>query len=186
MEQTWNALRSGAITLYRITEANADAVHAQFRAAGADDDYLRELDDEYLPQYDDTGRQRTYGFYSTLHDALAGLSLLDVDSLPDARGSTGADTLPHMRGRGVAPGSKPHLFYLGFALLGLNRIETGCFVSNRSSKRSIEKTAGFRFEGTLREYERNEDGEFEDVHYYAILHRDWLALYNPDDVTVLP
>jgi ribosomal-protein-serine acetyltransferase len=85
----------------------------------------------------------------------------------------------------VAPASKPLLFRLGFGELGLNRIETGCFVSNQASKRSIEKTAGFRLEGTLREYGRNARGGFEDELRCAILRRDWLELYDPREVEVL-
>jgi RimJ/RimL family protein N-acetyltransferase len=77
-----------------------------------------------------------------------------------------------MRGRGVAPASKPLLLRLGFGALGLNRIETGCFVSNLASRRSIEKTPGFRLEGTLRQYGRNARGEFEDELRYAILRRN--------------
>jgi ribosomal-protein-serine acetyltransferase len=78
------------------------------------------------------------------------------------------------------------MFYLGFTLLGLNRIETGCLESNTASRRSIEKTPGFQFEGTLREYARNSQEEFEDELRSAILKRDWLRLYDPDQVEVLP
>ena len=126
-----------------------------------------------------------YGFYALLGDELAGLSLLDIDSWETSTASTGADTLPHMRGRGVAPRSKPHLFYLAFEILKLNRVETGCFVSNLSSRRSIEKTAGFRFEGCKRESGLNDRGEFEDELFYAILRRDWEALYDKTQIVVL-
>ena len=74
---------------------------------------------------------------------------------------------------------------VAFELLGLNRVETGCFVSNLSSKRSIGKTAGFRFEGTLRESGLTEQGTFGDEYLYAILRRDWLTLYDKSQVTVL-
>jgi ribosomal-protein-serine acetyltransferase len=100
------------------------------------------------------------------------------------RGYTGADTPESMRGRGIAPRSKAHLLYVGFQMLGLNRIETGCFVSNTASQRSIEKTPGFVFEGILRAYGRNAQGVFEDERRYAILRSDWQRLYNPVDVTV--
>ncbi|WP_245327382.1 GNAT family N-acetyltransferase [Hymenobacter fodinae] len=90
-----------------------------------------------------------------------------------------------MRGRGVTPRSKPHLFYLAFELLGLNRVATGCRVSDLSSKRSIEKTRGFQFEGLMRESGLNDAGEFEDELLYAILRRDWLQLYDKQHVTVV-
>jgi hypothetical protein len=38
----------------------------------------------------------------------------------------------------------------------------------------------------LREYARNPQGDFEDELRYAILKRDWLKLYDPDQVIVLP
>jgi RimJ/RimL family protein N-acetyltransferase len=120
-----------------------------------------------------------------LGNELAGMTLLTVDSWEERAGSTGADVFRHMRGRGVTPRSKAHLFYLAFELLGLNRVATGCRVSNLSSKRSIEKTRGFQFEGIMRESGLNDAGEFEDEYLYAILRRDWLQLYDKSLVTVL-
>ena len=86
---------------------------------------------------------------------------------------------------GVAPRSKPHLFYIAFEILGLNRVETGCFVSNLASKKSIEKTAGFQFEGIKRESGLNENGQFEDELFYGILRRDWLELYDKTRIEVV-
>ena len=180
----FKALRSQNITLYLITKENQDAVRSMFEQAG--DAYtLNEFEKSYLPRFDDEGRQDKYGFYSTLNGELAGLSLLGISSFKHKRGYTGADTLPQMRGKGVAPGSKPHLFYLGFELLGLNRIETGCFVSNIASRRSIEKTSGFQFEGILREYGLNEQGEFEDERRYGILRKDWQGLYDKNLIEII-
>ena len=110
---------------------------------------------------------------------------MGVSSFKHKRGYTGADTLPEMRGKSVAPGSKPHLFYLGFEILGLNRIETGCFVSNTASQRSIEKTLGFQFEGTLREYALNVQSEFEGERRYAILRKDWQKLYDKNLIEIV-
>lgn len=180
-----SAMRHGAITLYRITEANFAKVLTMFDGF-ADSQYMRdELTASYQPTYDDEGRQTNYGFYATLDDVLAGAVLLGIDEWPDGPGFTGADMLVHMRGRGVTPGSKSMLFYLGFELLGLNRIATGCFVSNRSSRRSIEKTPGFLFEGRMRESGRNDEGKFEDEYLYAILRSDWLRLYDPSQIEVI-
>ncbi len=137
-----------------------------------------------MPRYADGGRTK-YGFYARLDGELAGLSLLGVSDWQVRRGYSGADTLLHMRGRGVAPRSKPHLFYLAFGLLGLNRVETGCLASNVAARWSIEKTAGFQFEGVLREYGVNAQGEFEDECRYAILRRDWLGLYDKAQVEVI-
>ena len=186
MQLDFSALRHGDIVLHRITVANYDQVAASW-AGYPDSDYmLAELADSYRPAWDANGRQTKYGFYATLDGELAGGSLLGIGSCEDERGYTGADTFAHMRGRGVAPGSKPHLFFLGFALLGLNRIETGCVVSNTASRRSIETTPGFQLEGVLRQHERNVNGVLEDAYRYAILREDWERLYDPSAVERIP
>jgi RimJ/RimL family protein N-acetyltransferase len=178
----FKALRLGPITLHRIAEDNLTTLWDQLSQHPDAGYMLRELETSYLPKWDAEGRPTKIGFYATLDGVLAGMSLLGISSWRDLRGYTGADTLMHMRGRGVAPGSKPHLFYVGFHLLGLNRIETGCFISNSASRRSIEKTPGFVCEGTLRSYARNADDQFEDELRYAILREDWTRLYDPDRV----
>ncbi len=182
----FSALRCGAITLHRIHEGNLEEVRARFHGFADSAYMLRELETSYRPEYDAEGRQSLFGFYTSFHATLAGASLFGINSWGDARGYTGADTFAHMRGRGVAPASKPALFYLAFELLGVNRVETGCFASNFASRRSIEKTPGFVFEGTLRQYARNAAGELEDEHRYAILRRAWSELYASVRVDVLP
>jgi hypothetical protein len=183
---TFSALRQGAITLHRITASNLPLTRALFTGFADSSYLLQEIATSYRPEYDTEGRQTLYGFYSTLYDTLAGASMLGISSWREARGFTGADTLLHMRGRGVAPQSKPLLLYLGFELLSLHRIETGCFVSNLASRRSIEKTPGMCFEGTLRQYARNARGEFEDEHRFAILKQDWLRSYDRSTIEVVP
>jgi len=70
-------------------------------------------------------------------------------------------------------------------LLGLNRVASGCLVSSIASKRSIEKTPGFQFEGVSRESGLNAQGELEDEYLYAILRRGWLRLYDKLQVKVI-
>ena len=146
---------------------------------------VEELLRHYRPQYEQ-GRRTNFGFYSLLGDELAGMAVLTVDDWEARSGSLGADIFQHMRGRGVTPRSKPHLFYLAFELLGLNRIATGCRVSNTSSKRSLAKTVGLQLEGIMRESGVNEQGGFEDEYLYSILRRDWLRLYDTTAVAVVP
>lgn len=179
-----NALQSDSITLHLINEENLSDVCELFGGFPDSKEMRAELFRSYLPAYD-KGQRTNFGFYSTLGDELAGMGLLSVDDWPQKCGSTGADVFRHMRGRGVTPRSKPHLFYVAFELLGLNRVSTGCLVSNVSSKRSIEKTPGFQFEGISRESGINERGEFEDEYIYAILYRDWLKLYDPAQIQVI-
>ena len=183
--RSFSALRCGALTLHRIREENLPRVREVFSGFPDSPYMLAELETNYLPEYDEQRRQTVFGFYATIGNVLAGASLLGISSWTEARGFTGADTFVHMRGRGVAPASKPALYHLGFALLGLNRIETGCFASNVASRRSMEKTPGLRYEGTLRQYARNAAGVFEDEHRFAILRSDWVTLYGAIRVDVL-
>lgn len=181
---TFKALYSNSITLHLINEDNLTQVDSLFQGFPDSAAMLAELHENYLPEYR-RGRRINYGFYSMLGSELAGMTLLSIDSWEERAGSTGADIFEHMRGRGITPASKPHLFYLAFELLGLNRVATGHRVSNLSSKRSIAKTPGFQFEGIMRESGVNEQGEFEDEMLYAILRRDWLQLYDKSQVQVI-
>ncbi len=176
------SLTHGTIMLHLITEQSVGELEERLRERPDGEEFIDAVRAHYVPRYDAEGRRTKWGFYATLDGAVAGCSLLGIGSWPARRGYTGAFTLPQMRGRGVAPGSKPHLFYLGFELLGLHRIETGCNASNLASKRSIEKTPGFQFEGTLRGYAVGEDGGFEDEYRYAILRDDWERLYEPSEI----
>ena len=180
----FSALRSGNLTLHLINQENLEAVKKLFLDQAVSIDFIRDIDTVYAPSFDNQKRRSKFGFYSTFNDELAGLSLLGVHHWDHLRGYTGADTLPHMRGRGLAPASKAHLFYLGFYVLGLNRIETGCFASNVSSRRSIEKTLGFQFEGRMREYGFYE-GKLDDELRYAILKKDWEKLYDLGAIEVI-
>ncbi|WP_303310060.1 GNAT family N-acetyltransferase [Hymenobacter sp. BT730] len=181
----FRALYSDSITLHLINEDNLTDIVMLFQGYADSRPMLEELFRNYLPRYEN-GRRTNFGFYSLLHGELAGMTLLSVDSYEERAGSTGADVFQHMRGRGVTPRSKPHLFYLAFEILGLHRVATGCRVSNFASKRSIEKTPGFQLEGVMRESGVNEQGEFEDEYLYAILRQDWERLYDKSQVQVLP
>ena len=185
MDTKFSALETPDIRLVRVTDDNQADLRAHLArcvdsGAIVASDYPR-----YRPQYNADGSQRRFGFLVETSEGTAGLVMLSIQNWIDARGHTSSDILPSMRGRGIAPKTKPLLFYLGFELLGLNRIETGCFVSNRASRRSIEKTPGFRLEGVLREYGRNEQGVFEDEYRYAILRSEWQSLYAAVGVVVI-
>jgi ribosomal-protein-serine acetyltransferase len=181
IEPTLTALMSDSITLHLINDDNLSTVVEMFQGFPDSAAMIEELYESYVPVYAE-GRRTRYGFYAMLDNAgseeLAGMTLLDVDDWQTGTGSTGADIFLHERGKGVAPRTKPHLFYLAFGILGLNRVATGCFVSNVSSKKSIEKTLGFQYEGTMRQSGINDNGECEDEYLYAILRQDWLELYD--------
>ena len=118
-------LYSDSITLLPITEENAGYVRSLMSGFEDSAEMILEMNEHYLPKYEN-GMRAKYGFYTLLKDQLAGMTLLGIDSFTAKKGYTGADTFLHMRGKGVAPGSKPHLFYFGFEIVGLNRLATGC------------------------------------------------------------
>lgn len=178
------ALYADSVTLHLIDENNIVNVQNMFQGFTDSEIMLNEIEENYLPEFED-GRRTKYGFYAMLGSELAGLSLLGISDWKLRKGYTGADTLLHMRGKGVAPRSKPHLFYLAFEILGLHRIESGCLISNIASKRSIEKCQGFQLEGVMRESGLNDNGEFEDEYLYAILRKDWIKYYDKTLVTVI-
>lgn len=182
----FTGLRDDTLTLHLITPDTLATVLDQVQQYEEAEYFIHEVSTHYVPRYDAQGRRNRWGFYAMLDHELVGFSLLGVSSWEDKRGYTGADTLPHHRGKRIAPASKPHLFYLAFHLLGLNRIETGCFVRNESSRRSIEKTPGFVFEGVLRQFAWDSvTGRFEDELRYSILREEWATLYQADAIEVI-
>ena len=56
-----------------------------------------------------------------------------------------------------------------------NRIDLDVFIGNDRARRAYEK-AGFRLEGVLRDFHRNEDGSFSSMWLMSVLRRDWEAL----------
>jgi RimJ/RimL family protein N-acetyltransferase len=181
----FDALRSGELDLRLIEESHLPSLEKQIQSHDEAEYFLGELRRSYRPANDQENKRTKYGFNIVLNDQPAGFCLLGIGSWSDSRGYTGCDIYPHMRGRGIAPQSKPLLFYLAFELLGLHRVETGCLTTNLASKRSIEKTKGFAFEGTLRDYRQVAKGEFVDEHRWAILRDEWSALYDPNDIQVV-
>jgi ribosomal-protein-serine acetyltransferase len=181
----FTALRSGPVTLYLIDTWNIRNAADMVCRFSDKRRFREELLRSYVPASNAKGIRTKWGFYARLDGEIAGLSLLGISEKSATVGYTGADTLTHMRGKGVAPGSKPCLFYLGFELLNLKRIETGCHVSNEASKRSIEKTPDFEFVGVSPSPHSNEKGEVEDENRYAIKRADWKKLYADIEVEVL-
>ena len=181
----FSGLAVSDIELHLIEDWNQEEVKGFFDGFPDAGTMHAEIEKSYLPRFDSEERRTKWGFWIRSGDEIAGLCLLGISSWDNLRGYTGTDILSHMRGRGIAPATKPLLFFLGFHQLGLNRIETGCFVSNISSKRAIEKTEGFQYEGTLREYALNSEGISEDERRYAILRRDWERLYDVSGIEVL-
>ena len=182
---SFQGFRYGELTMTLIDDSNLSMLNDYLHQIEESDYFINELHNSYMPKFDSEERRMKYGFYITLLDKPAGLSLLGISSYKHCRGYTGADTFPHMRGKSIAPLSKVPLFYLAFETLNLNRVETGCIISNKSSQKSIEKTKGFKFEGVLKEYSKKADGSFEDELRYNIIKKDWLKLYNNIDIEII-
>ncbi|GAB3551311.1 hypothetical protein [Spirosoma fluminis] len=73
----FKALYSDSITLHLINQDNVADVYALFQGYPDSDELLVEIAENYLPRYVD-GKRTNYGFYTTLNDELASLSLLIV------------------------------------------------------------------------------------------------------------
>jgi [ribosomal protein S5]-alanine N-acetyltransferase len=76
-------------------------------------------------------------------------------------------------GQGYATEAARRMVEFGFSELRLHRIAASALHTNRASTRVMEK-AGLQYEGTLRE-DLLHWGVFEDIDYYGLLQRDFLA-----------
>ncbi len=182
----FKSLQSKDFILQLINDDNKEEIYALLQDFPDAKELTEEIEENYLPDYS-KGKRITFGFCAFRNeqpDRPAGLSLLGISDWNELKGFTGADTPAILRGQGIAPGCKPHLFYLAFEILGLHRVESGCRVSNVSSKRSIEKTPGFQLEGIMRESGKNDQGVFEDEYLYAILRKDWVRLYDLREIRI--
>lgn len=74
-------------------------------------------------------------------------------------------------GKGIISHFIGQLVFWGFGTLGYNRIEALVDVRNEASKRVLIKN-GFVWEGTLRQYEYEDDG-YVDLAMYSILRDDY-------------
>ena len=79
---------------------------------------------------------------------------------------------PEYWGKGIAGEASKLLINYGFTELNLHKIYSGVFTPNKRSLRAAEKL-GFEKEGVLKE-EIYVDGQYHDVHKFALFKRDWL------------
>jgi ribosomal-protein-serine acetyltransferase len=114
------------------------------------------------------GREYVCGIW--YRGQLAGTMGLDVDT-QSMRGEIGYWVAEPFQGRGVITRAARALTSAGFADLGLNRIAILCAIGNDRSS-AVAERLGYRFEGTLREYERVGD-HYKDIRVFSMLARDW-------------
>jgi len=79
---------------------------------------------------------------------------------------------PEYWGKGIAIEANKLLIKYGFTELNFHKIYAGVFTPNKRSLRAAEKL-GFEKEAILKE-EMYVDGEYHDVHKFALFKRDWI------------
>ncbi|MCC6904498.1 MAG: GNAT family N-acetyltransferase [Anaerolineae bacterium] len=102
-------------------------------------------------------------------------------SIPDARAEIGYALSRSYWGKGLMTEAGRAVVTFGFTVMELNRIQARCIVENVGSSRVMEKI-GMSYEGTLREYTRHHGESFAGIAFYAILRREYEALYPPPPV----
>ncbi|GIP23653.1 GNAT family N-acetyltransferase [Paenibacillus sp. J22TS3] len=89
------------------------------------------------------------------------------------RGEIGYDLGKPYWGQGYMPEALSANLKFGYSVMGLNRIEALVLEENKASQRVLDKL-GFKPEGLLREYQRNEQGEgYIDLQLHALLKREY-------------
>ena len=85
---------------------------------------------------------------------------------------------PEYWGKGIAIEANKLLIKYGFTELNFHKIYAGVFTPNKRSLRVAEKL-GFEKEAILKE-EMYVDGEYHDVHKFALFKRDWIKTNQND------
>jgi RimJ/RimL family protein N-acetyltransferase len=94
----------------------------------------------------------------------------------DARLEIGATAyVPEVWGTGVNPDAKRLLLEHAFDVLHAGRVQLKTDVRNVRSQRAISRL-GARCEGTLRRYQRRDDGTVRDTVMFSILAEEWPAV----------
>lgn len=107
---------------------------------------------------------------------VAGCTRLAEISWKDERGQIGWTWIgKNFQGTGLNKAMKYEIFNYGFEILGLNRIELKADERNLQSRRAMEKI-GAKYEGTLREHMKINDGFIRNTVFYSILKSEWEAL----------
>lgn len=107
---------------------------------------------------------------------VAGCTRLGEISWKDERGQIGWTWIgKNFQGTGLNKAMKYEIFKYGFETLGLNRIELKADERNLQSRRAMEKI-GAKYEGTLREHMKINDGFIRNTVFYSILKSEWEAL----------
>jgi RimJ/RimL family protein N-acetyltransferase len=108
--------------------------------------------------------------------AVVGMSSYLEVSVPDARLEIGATAYaPAVWASAVNPETKLLLLTHAFGALGAGRVQLKTDVRNVRSQQAIARL-GARYEGTLRRYQRRDDGTVRDTVQFGITAEDWPAV----------
>jgi RimJ/RimL family protein N-acetyltransferase len=108
--------------------------------------------------------------------AVVGMSSYLEVSVPDARLEIGATAYsPSVWASAVNPETKLLLLTHAFEVLGAGRVQLKTDVRNVRSQQAIARL-GAHYEGTLRRYQRRDDGTVRDTVLFAITAEDWPAV----------
>jgi len=167
----WLQLRPWEIGLApRLAELVADPLERQWSPVPLEGDPLSHAEKKIGSAAE---RWRTRNQFSlAVQDATSGdlLGEIQLNLINDVMGSAlaGYSTLPHARGRGVAPAALGAICRWAFEAAGFHRIELSHAVENAPSCRVAVK-AGFPAEGIMRSYLPKPSGGWWDVELHAAI-----------------
>lgn len=135
-----------------------------------------ETEDDVVQTILDASRSGRWMWVVELAGAIVGTtSFLEV-APADARLEIGWTVYaPAVWGSQVNPGAKLLLLEWAFDSARFGRVQLKTDVRNVRSQRAIERL-GARYEGTLRRYQRRQDGTMRDTVLFSVIAEDWPAV----------
>lgn len=176
------ALTTKRLVLRRFTEADADAMYANWANDPAVTRYLtwdvhpdkeitRVLLQTWVAQYDEGGY---YNWVITLDGMPIGNIAIVNCSAQDENAEIGYALGKRWWGQGLMSEALARVLQYLFEDLALHRVYLKYDTQNIGSGRVMQKN-GLREEGLLREHMRRKDDSFGDVRFYGILREEWLT-----------
>jgi RimJ/RimL family protein N-acetyltransferase len=178
MPQPWIDA-GGGLVLRPWRLADVPALRRAFTAPDIQRWHVRTLEDDaearaWVEAWDGRWERETDASWAVVRadaeDAVLGQAGLRTIHLPAAAAQVSYWVTPAARGGGVATRAAAGLRSWAMGRLGLQRVSLQHSVRNAPSCR-VAEAAGFRSEGTLRDYLLHADG-WHDVHVHATVRRD--------------
>jgi [ribosomal protein S5]-alanine N-acetyltransferase len=174
-DQAQPILRAGDLALRPWRVSDADAVVAAYRDPDIQHWHVRSMTHDeavsWLRSWADQWRAETgAGWAVTEQDIVVGRLGFRLIDLTDGTAEIAYWTVPAARGRGIAARAVLVASTWMFESVGFHRLALTHSTRNLASCRIAEKT-GYRYEGTLREQVRHQDG-WHDMHLHARLALD--------------